>query len=98
MKPNRIRLLLLRAACWACAAGGVAFAAANAPAGMVIITGGVFRPLFGSPTDAREVPVPSFCLDALPVTNGDFLEFVRANSGWQRSRVMRLPRNLQGRI
>ena len=57
---------------------------------MVVITGGVFRPLFGSPTDPREVPVAPFCLDALPVTNGDYLEFVRANPAWQRSRVKRL--------
>ena len=90
MKTNRIRLLLMVATCWACAAGGVAFAASGAPAGMVVITGGVFRPLFGSPTDAREVPVPAFCLDSLPVTNGGFLEFVRAKPGWQRSRVKRL--------
>ena len=32
----------------------------------------------------------AFRLDALPVTNADFLEFVRAHPRWQRSRVTRL--------
>jgi formylglycine-generating enzyme len=90
MKLTQTKFLLLLALCSACAAGWVASAASNAPAGMVVITGGVFRPLFGSPTDSSEVPVRPYCLDALPVTNGDFLEFVRANPSWQRSRVKRL--------
>jgi formylglycine-generating enzyme required for sulfatase activity len=90
MKSKRTWPPLLLAACGGWAASSVGFAAPNAPAGMVVLAGGVFRPLFGSPTDAREVPVPAFCLDALPVTNGDFLEFVRANPGWQRSSIKRL--------
>ena len=90
MKSNRIRFLLLLATCGVCVSGAGARAASNAPPGMVAITGGVFRPLFVSPTDPKQVPVSSFCLDALPVTNGDFLEFVRANPGWRRSHVKRL--------
>ena len=90
MKSNRIRFPLLLATCWVCVSALGARAASNVPPDMVAITGGVFRPLFGSPTDFKEVPVASFCLDALPVTNGDFLEFVRANPGWQRSRIKRL--------
>ena len=90
MKLNRIHRFALLLACVVCADGGFAFAASNAPAGMVVITGGAFKPLFRAPTDVQEVAVKPFCLDVLPVTNGDFLEFVRANPRWQRSRVKRL--------
>jgi formylglycine-generating enzyme len=90
MKRKQTRFLLVLTASCACVTGGAAFAASNAPAGMIDIAGGVFRHLFASPTDSKEVTVPSFCLDALPVSNGDFLEFVRANPSWQRSRVRRL--------
>lgn len=62
----------------------------KAPAGMAVIPDGVYRPLFRAETDPKEVPVKPFCLDILPVTNGDFLEFVRANPRWQRSRVKRI--------
>lgn len=57
---------------------------------MVCVSNGVFRPLFRSLTDAKEVPVKSFLLDVEPVTNGKFLEFVRANPRWQRSQVKRI--------
>ncbi len=90
MNTNRIHRFALLLAGIVCADGGFAFAASNAPAGMVVITGGVFKPLFRSPTDVQEVPVKAFCLDVLPVTNGDFLAFVRANPRWQRSQVKRL--------
>lgn len=65
-------------------------AAAEIPPGMVCVSNGVFRPLFRSLTDLKEVPVKSFCLDIEPVTNVKFLEFVRANPRWQRSQVKRL--------
>ena len=89
MKPHRIRLVALLVTCW-CAASGFAWAASNASAGMVVIAGGVFKPMFRSPTDIKEVPVKPFCLDVLPVTNEEFLGFVRANPRWQRSNVKRL--------
>lgn len=57
---------------------------------MVLIPAGVHRPLFKSKTDAAEVSVKSFYLDAEPVSNGQYLEFVRANPRWRRSSVTRL--------
>ena len=60
------------------------------PAGMVLIPDGVYRPLFRAESDPKEVPAKAFYLDILPVTNGGFLEFVRANPRWRRSRVKRL--------
>jgi formylglycine-generating enzyme required for sulfatase activity len=70
------------------AGGGFAFATTNT--GMVVISGGVFKPMFRSTADFKEVVVKPFHLDVLPVTNEDFLQFVRANPRWQRSVVKRL--------
>jgi len=61
-----------------------------APHGMARIPDGIYHPLFRAITDPKEVPVKSFYLDVLPVTVDDFLEFVRANPRWQRSRVKRI--------
>lgn len=63
---------------------------ARPPVGMVAVPAGVYQPPFGSQTDAKQVPVKAFALDRLPVTNGDFLGFVRANPRWRRSQVKRL--------
>ena len=60
------------------------------PAGMAVIPDGVYHPLFRAETDPKEVLVKAFALDVLPVANGDFLEFVRANPRWQRSQVKRI--------
>ncbi|MDD5138756.1 MAG: formylglycine-generating enzyme family protein [Verrucomicrobiales bacterium] len=65
-------------------------AATETPPDMACVSNGVFRPLFRSQSDLKEVPVKSFYLDVVPVTNGKFLEFVRANPRWQRSQVKRI--------
>jgi formylglycine-generating enzyme required for sulfatase activity len=57
------------------------------PAGMAIIPAGRYTPAFRGERDPRTIEVKSFFLDVLPVTNGDFLEFVRANPKWRRSQV-----------
>lgn len=51
---------------------------------------GRYAPLFRSAQDPKEVTVHAFLLDAYPVTNADFLEFVRASPQWRRSQVKRL--------
>lgn len=61
-----------------------------APAGMATIPAGVHKPLFFGPTDPKEIPIRAFHLDLLPVTNGEFLEFVRTHPKWRRSQVKRL--------
>ena len=63
---------------------------AAAPPGMAVIPDGLYRPLFRNDKDAKELPVKSFALDLHPVTNMEFLEFVRANPRWRRSQVKRL--------
>jgi len=57
------------------------------PAGMVLIPAGVYAPLLRGPADPARVPVPAFFLDERPVTNAEFLAFVRANPRWRRSQV-----------
>lgn len=54
------------------------------------IPAGLYRPLFVGPNDAKEVPISTFAIGTRPVTNAEFLEFVRANPKWQRSAVKRL--------
>jgi formylglycine-generating enzyme len=56
----------------------------------VPIPAGIYRPSFRSPDDLKEVPVAAFELDAVPASNGDYLDFVRANPRWRRSQVKRL--------
>jgi len=68
----------------------VAACAAEPPAGMVRIPAGVYQPFFRAANDAKEIQVKCFALDVLPVTQGEFLEFVRTHPQWQRSRVKHL--------
>lgn len=56
---------------------------------MVLIPAGYYQPFFKTPTNLP-VRVEAFMLDATAVTNLEFLEFVKANPQWQRSKVNRL--------
>jgi sulfatase modifying factor 1 len=62
-------------------------AVAPAPAGMVVIPSGNYAPLIRTKDEPERVPVAAYYLDERPVTNAEFLAFVRANPKWQRSRV-----------
>ncbi len=53
----------------------------------VLIPAGVYRPLSRATTDPETVAVAAFRLDALPVTNAQFLAFVTTHPQWRRSRV-----------
>lgn len=55
---------------------------------MVVVKGGVFIPLYG--VDSTAVKVNDFHIDRYPVTNQDFLEFVKKYPKWKRSKVKRL--------
>lgn len=66
-----------------------------APEEMVLIPSGAFIPLYSPGIRKQEaapapVAVAAFRLDTLPVTNGKYLQFVRAHPAWQRSRVKRV--------
>jgi formylglycine-generating enzyme required for sulfatase activity len=69
---------------------GTLAATAAVPAGVSKLPAGIYRPLFRSENDPREIPVKAFYLDVYPVRNAEFLEFVRANPRWRRSQVKRL--------
>ena len=64
--------------------------ASAAEPGMALVPGGKYAPLFRGEKDAKEIAVAAFLLDERPVTNGEFLTFVRANPRWQRSQMKRL--------
>jgi len=59
-------------------------------ADLVLIPAGTYLPLNRSPKDLEKIPVAAFWLAEAPVTNAQFLEFVRAHPKWQRSQVSRL--------
>lgn len=65
-------------------AGG---ALAAAPGGMVRVGPGSFRPVYVPDASTTVIDVGAFELDRVPVTNGEFLAFVRAHPQWQRDRV-----------
>jgi len=62
----------------------------NIPEGMVLISGGVYTPLYGAKKDSITVKVEPFYMDKYPVTNAQFLEFVKKNPKWQRSKMKNL--------
>lgn len=54
---------------------------------MVPVKGGEFLPLYGN---GQRVKINDFLMDVYPVTNQQFLNFVKENSRWRRSQVKRL--------
>jgi formylglycine-generating enzyme required for sulfatase activity len=56
--------------------------------GMVFIQGSRYLPLYGR--DSTVVEVKDFEMDAYPVTNGQFLDFVKKNPKWQKSKALNL--------
>lgn len=61
---------------------------AFALAGMSVIPGGSFEPLYAT-KNAERTSVDRFALDREPVTRGEFLNFVKSNPHWRRSSVSR---------
>ncbi|WDE07881.1 formylglycine-generating enzyme family protein [Thalassomonas viridans] len=67
-------------------------AAAALPQGMVKISGGPFSPFFDRDKDGNKISilVEDFYLDQAPVTNGDYLSFIRQNPQWSKTRIKRI--------
>lgn len=55
---------------------------------MVNIEGGKYIPLYGR--DSQMVKVSSFSMDEFPVTNKQFLLFVKTNKRWRKSNIKRI--------
>lgn len=84
----RLFLTFLISATFFCVAGAqkkVAIAEKN----MVVVSSGKYKPFFVT-ANSKPVPVASFRMDETAVTNAQFLEFVKANPMWRRSKVNRL--------
>lgn len=58
--------------------------------GMAYIQGGYFKPFLQAGGKEEKVKIPPFYLDVHAVTNKEFLEFVKANPQWSKSKVSRL--------
>ena len=82
MKPlARLTVILLLASVLG---GGAARASENlppaaAPAGMTFIPAGDYAPLLRMKDEPERSAVAAYWLDTRPVTNAEFLEFVRAH-------------------
>jgi sulfatase modifying factor 1 len=57
----------------------------NTDVKMVLIKAGEYQPFYG--TDSSLVKVQDFLLDERPVTNQEYLDFVKKNPKWKRSNV-----------
>nr|WP_100802172.1 formylglycine-generating enzyme family protein [Ulvibacter sp. MAR_2010_11] len=55
---------------------------------MVVVEGGNYLPLYG--VDTSLVQVESFYMDVYPVTNQEYLKFVKEFPQWKKSKVKRL--------
>lgn len=55
---------------------------------MVTVKGGVYIPLYG--VDSTAVKVNDFLMDVYPVSNSEFLTFVKKYPQWKRSHIKRL--------
>src|SRR5690606_31146261 len=65
----------------------VALGASLAAAEPARIGPGTYRPAYAMSAEEREIEVAPFRLDREPVTNADYLAFVRANPEWRRDRA-----------
>lgn len=55
---------------------------------MVLIKGGIFAPQFGGNTS--DVAIASFMLDIYPVSNADYIQFLKENPKWRKSKIIKL--------
>jgi formylglycine-generating enzyme required for sulfatase activity len=89
LRPIAFLLAVAAVTCLAWAARGQP-ATQSTPSTMARVGPGTYRPLYPPSPAEAEVQVKAFLLDRLPVTNGDFVAFVRAHPEWQRDRIPRV--------
>ncbi len=56
---------------------------------MVEIQGGIFKSFIGKDS-GRVSTIKNFLLDETPVTNAEFLEFVKKNPQWSKSKILKI--------
>ncbi|POZ59947.1 hypothetical protein C2I19_21510, partial [Chromobacterium alticapitis] len=81
----------MRLAAWCLAACVAGLPTAAAAAEYVAIPGGPFRSALSA--DGAAVRLAAYRLRAAPVTNAEFLSFVKANPAWRRGRALALYAN-----
>jgi formylglycine-generating enzyme required for sulfatase activity len=54
---------------------------------MATVGPGAYEPLFPPSPSETSIPVRAFLLDRVPVTNAEYLAFVRAEPSWRRDRI-----------
>lgn len=57
---------------------------------VIYVSGGYYKPLFKEDNALKQEFINSFYMDADPVTNSEYLQFVKANPEWRRSNVKNL--------
>jgi len=57
---------------------------------MILIPSGIYIPLMKKNNEIDKIKVHAFYLDKFPVTNAQFLEFVKQNQTWRKSKVKRI--------
>jgi len=72
------------------AVGAPTALAADLPRGPAKVGSGVYRPVYPPSPEETEIQVQPFLLDRTPVTNAQYLAFVRRNARWQKGKVPRL--------
>jgi formylglycine-generating enzyme required for sulfatase activity len=55
---------------------------------MAAIKGGTYIPLYGR--DSLKVTINDFKMDVFPITNQEFLKFIKEHPKWKRSKVLKL--------
>ncbi len=61
---------------------------ANCQSKMASIKGGTYTPLYGR--DSLQVTIADFKMDVYPVTNQQYLKFVKEHPKWKKSKVIKL--------
>lgn len=67
----------------------VSISFSQVPKDMVTIGAGSYVQLYGT-TDKKPVNIKSFLLDVYPVTNQEYLEFLKKNPNYRKSKIKRL--------
>ena len=75
-----LRLIIWALFCWT--------TVANCQSKMVAIKGGIYIPLYGR--DSLQVTIADFKMDVYPVTNQEFLKFIKEYPKWKRSKAKTL--------
>ena len=60
----------------------------NCQSDMAFIKGGAYTPLYGR--DSIQITVEDFKMDVFPVSNKQFLEFIKKNPKWKRSTIKKM--------